>query len=103
MKLAIATFALALGSVTAFGQEATIFDDEFVSTKSRAEVRAEVMDALASGARVSFGEARRLAYAPRTSALSRDTVKDRTLDAIEDGKRLKYGEADQQRILKRAN
>lgn len=103
MKLVIATIALAFSSMTAFGQEATLFDDEFVSTKSRAEVRGEVMDAFASGARVSFGEARRRAYAPRMSALSRGTVEDRTLDAIEAGKRLKYGEADAQRINKRAN
>jgi hypothetical protein len=59
MKSLITAAAIALTTVTSFAQEATPAPefDNFVSTRTRAEVRAELQAALASGWRPSQGEA----------------------------------------------
>jgi hypothetical protein len=96
MKSLITAAAIALTTVTSFAQEATPAPefDNFVSTRTRAEVRAELQAALASGWRPSQGEA---SYAPElqrtVSTRTRAEVRAELLAAIANGERLSYGEA----------
>lgn len=57
MKAVLAALALTVASFGSFAQEATLFEDNFVSTKSRAEVRAELFAALQRGDAIRYGEA----------------------------------------------
>jgi uncharacterized protein DUF4148 len=57
MKATVVALAASLVSLVAVAGEATVFDDHFASTKTRADVIAEVKAALASGERLSYGEA----------------------------------------------
>jgi hypothetical protein len=96
MKSLITAAAIALTAVTSFAQEATPAPefDNFVSTRTRAEVRAELQAALASGWRPLQGEA---SYAPElqrtASTRTRAEVRAELLAAIANGERLWYGEA----------
>jgi hypothetical protein len=95
MKTHLTTVALALASLTAFAQEATVFDDNVVSTRTRAEVRAEVTQAIARGERLSYGEANPDAVVPAMSQLKRADVRAQVQAAIVRGERLSFGEAGQ--------
>jgi hypothetical protein len=57
MKSIVIALSLPLLASSALAGEATLFDDTFKSTRTRAEVRAEVIEALARGERLSYGEA----------------------------------------------
>jgi hypothetical protein len=57
MKSIVIALSLSVLSLGAVASEATIFDDTVHSTRTRAEVRAEVIAALARGERLSYGEA----------------------------------------------
>jgi hypothetical protein len=57
MKPIVIVLSLSLLSLRAVAGEASIFDDSFTSSRTRAEVRAEVVAALAAGERLSWGEA----------------------------------------------
>lgn len=94
MKTILTAIALTLASAGAFAQEATIFNDHFVSQKSRAEVRAEVQSALASGEQIRSGEASYVAAAPApVSILTRAQVHAEVMAALSRGESLRYGEA----------
>jgi len=81
-------------SLGVLAQEATLFEDEPVSLKSRAEVRQEVMAALARGERLSWGEADpRALQAMGGSTRTRAAVRAEVLAAIAAGERLSWGEA----------
>jgi hypothetical protein len=95
MKTHLTTVALALASLTAFAQEATVFDDSVVSTRTRAEVRTEVTQAIERGERLSYGEANPDAAVQGTSQLKRSDVRARVQAAIARGERLSLGEAGQ--------
>jgi hypothetical protein len=56
MKPIVIALSVSLWSLHALASEATLFDDHVASTKTRAEVRAEVADALARGTPLSWGE-----------------------------------------------
>lgn len=96
MKTFITAVALALTTLTSFAQEAspTPEFDNFVSMRTRAEVRAELQAALASGWRPSQGEA---SYAPErqnvVSTRSRAEVKAELRTAYANGWRPAQGEA----------
>jgi hypothetical protein len=96
MKSLITAAAIALTTLTSFAQEATPAPefDNFVSTRTRAEVRTELQAALASGWRPSQGEA---SYAPElqrtVSTRTRAEVRAELMAAIANGERLSYGEA----------
>ncbi len=96
MKSLITAAAIALTAVTSFAQEATPAPefDNFVSTRTRAEVRAELQAALASGWRPSQGEA---SYAPElqrtVSTLTRAEVRAELQAALASGWRPSQGEA----------
>lgn len=95
MKSLITAAAIALTTLTSFAQEATPAPefDNFVSTRTRAEVRAELQAALASGWRPSQGEA---SYAPElqhtVSTRARAEVRAELLAAIATGWRPSQGE-----------
>lgn len=93
MKTFITAAAIALFALPGFAQEATVFDDTFASSKSRAEVRAEVMAALARGERLSYGEHNPQPYRASSSTLTRADVHAEVLAALARGERLSYGEA----------
>jgi Domain of unknown function (DUF4148) len=96
MKTFITAAALALATLTSFAQEATRAPefDNFVSMRTRAEVRAELQAALAAGWRPSQGEA---SYAPEfgktSSTRTRADARAEVAAAIARGERLSYGEA----------
>ena len=94
MKTLITAVALTLTSLASFAQEATPAPEfNFVSMRTRAEVRAELQAALASGWRPA-GEAsdapEQRAYA---KARTRDEVRGELRAAVARGERLSYGEA----------
>lgn len=94
MKAILTAVALTIASVGAFAQEATTFDDRFVSQKTRAEVRAEVMSALAGGEMIRSGEASYVASAPsQPSTRTRAEVRAEVMAALSRGDALRYGEA----------
>lgn len=96
MKTFITTLTLALAAFGAVAQEATPAPeiDNFVSSRTRADVRNELLAAIASGNFQHRGEA---TYAPEferiTSLRSRAEVRAEVRDAIARGERLSYGEA----------
>lgn len=96
MKTFITAAALTLAAFTSFAQEATPAPefDNFVSLRTRAEVRAELHAALASGWRLAQGEA---SYAPEqhnlTSTRSRAEVNAELQAALASGWRPSQGEA----------
>lgn len=96
MKSLITASVLSLVTLTSFAQEATRAPefDNFVSMRTRAEVRAELQAALAGGWRLSQGEA---SYAPEfekiASTRTRADARAEVLAAIARGERLSYGEA----------
>jgi hypothetical protein len=57
MKAILIALSFSTLSFAAAASEATVLDDHFMSTRTRAEVRAEVADALARGDVLSHGEA----------------------------------------------
>lgn len=96
MKTLITAIALTLTTLTSFAQEATPAPefDNFVSTRTRAEVQAEVLAAIASGRHLSQGEASRAPEMERfVSTRTRAEVRAEVLTAIANGERLSYGEA----------
>ncbi len=93
MKHFITLIALTLGTSAAMAQEATVFADNFKSTLSRAEVRAEVRAAMANDEQLSWGEARTYTPQVRASTLTRAEVRADTLSAIANGEQLLWGEA----------
>jgi len=96
MKTLITAIALTLTTLTSFAQEATPAPefDNFVSTRTRAEVRAELMAAIASGRQLSQGEVTRAPEMERfVSTRTRAEVRAELAAAIANGERLSYGEA----------
>lgn len=96
MKTFITAVALTLATLTAFAQEATRAPefDNFVSMRTRAEVRAELQAAIASGWRPSQGEASNAPEFERSfSTRTRADARGEVLAAIARGERLSYGEA----------
>ena len=93
MKHFITLIALTLGTTAAMAQEATLHVDNFKSTLSRAEVRAEVRAAMANNEPLAWGEAQ--TYTPQVpaSTLTRAEVRATTLAAIANGEQLLWGEA----------
>ena len=57
MKAVLAALALTVASFGTFAQEATVFEVDAVSAKSRAEVRTELFAALQRGEAIRYGEA----------------------------------------------
>lgn len=96
MKTFITAAALALATLSSFAQEATPAPeiDNFVSTRTRAEVRAELQAALASGWRLSQGES---SYAPEMDSFKstrpRAEVIAELRAALASGWRPSHGEA----------
>ena len=96
MNSTITALALALTTIGSFAGEITLTPeiDNAVSTRTRAEVRAEVQTALASGWRSPQGE---LGYPAEHRATgpsrTRAEVRAEVLAAIARGERLSYGEA----------
>ena len=74
MKSIVIALSLSVLSLGAVAGEATIFDDMAKSTRTRAEVRAEVIAALNSGERLSWGEAQVASPVRVTYAADRDAV-----------------------------
>lgn len=96
MKTLITAVALTLTTLTSFAQEATPAPeiDNFVSTRTRAEVQAELRAAIADGWQSSQGEASRAPEMENfVSTLTRAEVRGELMAAIARGERLSYGEA----------
>jgi Domain of unknown function (DUF4148) len=90
MKPIVIILSLSLLSLRAVAGEATIFDDSFTSTRTRAEVHAEVVAALAAGERLSFGEGPHPEMARSTGTRQRAEVvaearEARRLGTLDDG------------------
>jgi hypothetical protein len=90
MKPIVIVVSLSLLSLRAVAGEATIFDDSFTSTRTRAEVRAEVVAALAAGERLSWGEASQPSLSGSTGTRERAEVvaearEARRLGTLDDG------------------
>jgi hypothetical protein len=90
MKPIVIALSLFVSSLSAVAGEATIFDDSFTSSRTRAEVRAEVVAALAAGERLSWGEASQPAPAPTATTRERSAVvaearEARRLGTLDDG------------------
>jgi hypothetical protein len=99
MKSLLTALTLTLAALPSFAQEATVINDSFQPTRSRAEVRAEVVAALARGERLSYGEAHIPTGVTRpVSTLTRAQVQGEVLAALARGERLSYGEADARTI-----
>jgi hypothetical protein len=92
MKSIVIALSLSVLSLGAIASEATIFDDTSVSTRTRAEVRAEVIAALAAGERLSHGEGPAAAPVLRPSGVDRATVMAQAVAARQRGE-LADGEA----------
>ena len=94
MNKLIAATLIALASTGVLASEATLFDDGFVSHKSRAEVRAELIAGLAAGEPIRAGEAS-VAPAPAatTIMLTRQQVRAEVRAARARGEQLNFGEA----------
>lgn len=96
MKTFITAAALAVSALTAAAQEATPAPeiDNFISTRTRAEVTAELLSALARGVQLPRGE---VTYAPEfqrtASTRSRAEVRAEVEAAIARGERFSHGEA----------
>lgn len=73
MKSLIVALSLSVAALSAIASEATVFEDNFVSTKTRAEVRAEVLAARAAGTLIISGEATEFAK-PTGAPVSRAQV-----------------------------
>ena len=96
MKSLVIALSLSALSLGAFASEATIFDDTVKSTRTRAEVRAEVIAALAAGERLSWGEASDPTFGRVTGpSRERAAVIAETREARARGE-LEYGEATRQ-------
>ena len=96
MKPLVIILSLSLLSLRAVAAEVTIFDDSFTSTRTRAEVRAEVVAALAAGERLSWGEASHPEVTRSTSTRERaDVVAEareaRRLGTLDDGEATRRG------------
>jgi len=96
MKPVVIILSLSLLSLRAVAGEATIFDDSFTSTRTRAEVRAEVVAALAAGERLSWGEASHPEVTRSTSTRERAEVvaearEARRLGTLDDGEATQRG------------
>jgi hypothetical protein len=74
MKPILIVLSLSVLSLRAVAGEATIFDDTFMSARTRAEVRAEAVAALANGERLSWGEASDSPYERVTASRERAAV-----------------------------
>ena len=90
MKPIVIVLSLSLLSLRAIAGEATIFDDSVTSTRTRADVRAEVLAALAAGERLSWGEAPQPAQARSAGTRARAEViaearEARRLGTLDDG------------------
>ena len=96
MKPIVIILSLSLLSLRAVAGEATIFDDSFTSTRTRAEVRAEAVAALAAGERLSWGEASQPDMARPTGTRARAEVvaearEARRLGTLDDGEATQRG------------
>lgn len=93
MKTIIAALGLVLTTFAASAHEASIPSPASTSSKTRAAVRADVLNAVARGDRLSFGEVGR-PYRPFTSSqLSRDDVRTELFAAMARGEQFTYGNA----------
>ena len=75
LKPLIALSALAFAGSAALAQEITYVKDDFVSMKTRAEVRQELLKARAEGTLPVYGEGEQLMAVPRSSMVSRDQIR----------------------------
>ena len=96
MKPIVIILSLSLLSLRAVAGEATIFDDSFTSTRTRAEVRAEAVAAQAAGERLSWGEASQPDMARPTGTRARAEVvaearEARRLGTLDDGEATQRG------------
>jgi hypothetical protein len=93
VKQLIALSALALAGTAALADDITIDNTPFVSTRSRAEVKADVQQARAHGELLAAGEGDAATSAERgTSTLARSAVKAEVLQARAGGQLLPAGE-----------
>jgi hypothetical protein len=93
MKTVITIVALAAVSTLTLAQEATRFNDNFKSTKSRAEVSAEVTSALARGEQLHWGETYTAIQPVASSRRVRAEVRAEVLVAVASGEQVHWGEA----------
>ncbi|MDO9315693.1 MAG: DUF4148 domain-containing protein [Burkholderiaceae bacterium] len=93
MKTVITIVALAVVSTLTLAQEATRFNDNFKSTKSRAEVSTEVTAALARGDQLNWGEAYTSIQPVASSRRVRAEVRAEVLAAVANGEQVHWGEA----------
>ena len=93
VKQLIALSALALAGTAALADDITIDNTPFVSTRTRAEVKADVAQARAQGQLLAAGEQNVVAPAATGTALARATVKAEVLTARANGELIPAGEA----------
>lgn len=74
-KQALALVALAFAGTAAMADDITIANDHSVSLKTRAELRAEVIQARQNGTMPQYGEVDAAAPAAAKSALTREQVR----------------------------
>jgi DNA-directed RNA polymerase specialized sigma24 family protein len=96
MKSIVIALSLAVASTAAFAQEATPFQDNTVSAKSRAEVRAELDAARARGELAYTGEASEYRVDVAGNA-SRAQVRAEAIAALKAG-RILFGEAPERNV-----
>ena len=94
MKAVLAALALTVASFGTFAQEATVFEVDAVSAKSRAEVRTELFAALQRGEAIRHGEASVVDFASQAgSSRTRAEVRAEVFAALQRGEAIRYGEA----------
>jgi hypothetical protein len=94
MKAILTAIALTVASFGSFAQEVTVFEDNFVSTQSRAEVRSELFAALERGESIRHGEVSVASFAPQGgSSLTRAEVRAELFAALQRGDAIRFGEA----------
>ena len=94
MKAVLAALALTVASFGTFAQEATLFEVDAVSAKSRAEVRTELFAALQRGEAIRYGESSTAYFASQpASSKTRAEVHAELFAALQRGEAIRYGEA----------
>ena len=93
VKQLIALSALALAGTAALADDITIDNTPFVSTRTRAELKAEVLQARAQGQLLAAGEENVVAPEAGGTTLARATVKAQVLTARANGELIPAGEA----------
>ena len=92
VKQLIALSALALAGTAVLADDITPEPAPFVSTRTRAELKAEVLQARARGELLAAGEEESGATTPVRSTLARATVKAEVLQARANGELIPAGE-----------